>query len=110
MIILANKIGISCYLNNKNSIDNGKCLHAQNIYSVLTICVFLIILTFKYEKALIRTSTDFKISYRKQPVDERCRKENPEYIFELHTERMIPSRLLTVPCTRYSARVSREGG
>ncbi len=46
-----------------------------------------------------------KLAYRKQPVDERCKKVHFEYIFELRTEQSDLSRLLTDPCTRYRARV-----
>ena len=46
-----------------------------------------------------------KPTNRKQPVDERGKKAHSEYIFEHHTEQRILSRLLTVPRTRYRARV-----
>jgi hypothetical protein len=46
-----------------------------------------------------------KLTYRKQPVDERGKKVHFEYIFELRTEQRNLSRLPTEPCTRYRARV-----
>jgi hypothetical protein len=48
----------------------------------------MFILAIKYLKSVDKNEYEFSLSYRKQPADERCRRENSEYIFELHTERI----------------------